>query len=70
MNVIADTTIDLIGTTGRAVLDTLMPARRSRLSPRAVKRPLSRYAFKSSQVVRRTHQATVSIDISAPLGSP
>jgi hypothetical protein len=69
-NVIADTTIDLIGTIGRAVLDTLMPARRSRLSPRAVKRPLSRYAFKSSQVDRRTYQATISIDVFAPPSSP
>lgn len=69
-NIIADTTIDLIGTIGRAALDNLMPARRSRLSPRAVKRPLSRYAFKSSQVDRRTYQATISIDISAPPRSP
>lgn len=39
--VIADTTIDLVGAIGRAVLDTLMPARRLRVSPRAIK-PLSR----------------------------
>jgi hypothetical protein len=42
-NVIAETTIDLIGAIGRRVLNTLMPARRLRVSPRAVKRPLSRY---------------------------
>ena len=46
-NVIAGTVIDLVGTIGRRVLDNLMPDRRLRLSPRAVKRPLSRYAYKS-----------------------
>ncbi|MEV7003917.1 IS4 family transposase [Streptomyces sp. NPDC093982] len=47
--VIADTVIDLAGAIGRAVLDHLMPARRLRVSPRAVKRPLSRYAHKASK---------------------
>jgi hypothetical protein len=61
--VIAGTTIDLVGTIGRAVLNHLMPARRLRLSPRAVKRPLSRYAYKSLRVDRRTYKATISIDI-------
>ncbi|MFD7924316.1 IS4 family transposase, partial [Streptomyces sp. NPDC059740] len=50
--IIADTTIDLVGTIGRTVLDHLMPARRLRVSPRAVKRPLSRYAYKSLKVDR------------------
>jgi hypothetical protein len=67
-NVIAGTTIDLVGTIGGAVLDQLMPARRLRLSPRAVKRPLSRYAYKSLRVDRRTYQATINIDIlTAPI---
>jgi hypothetical protein len=61
--VIADTVVDLIGAIGRAVLDRPMPARRLRLSPRAVKRPLSRYAYKSLRVDRRTYKATISIDI-------
>ncbi|NIY69315.1 transposase IS4 family protein [Streptomyces malaysiensis] len=61
--VLADTTIDLVGAIGRAVLDRLMPARRLRASPRAVKRPLSRYAYKSLRVDRRTYKATLSIDI-------
>ena len=68
--VIADTVIDLAGTIGRAVLDHLMPARRLRVSPRAVKRPLSRYAYKSLKVDRRTYQATLSIDILQPPISP
>jgi hypothetical protein len=61
--VIADTVIDLVGAIGRAVLDRTMPARRLRLNPRAVKRPLSRYAYKSLRVDRRTYKATISIDI-------
>ncbi|WP_432037916.1 hypothetical protein [Streptomyces cucumeris] len=60
---IADTTIVLVGPIGRAVLEHLMPARRLRLSPRAVKSPLSRYAYKSLRVDRRTYKATLSIDI-------
>lgn len=66
--VIADTVIDLVGAIGQAVLGTLMPARRIRLGPRAVKRPLSRYAYKSIKVDRHTYKATITIDIltSAP----
>ncbi|MET8517457.1 IS4 family transposase [Streptomyces sp. NPDC005077] len=61
--VIADTAIDLVGAIGHAVLGTLMPAQRIRLGPRAVKRPLSRYAYKSIKVDRHTYKATISIDI-------
>jgi hypothetical protein len=64
-NVIAETTIDLVGTIGRHLLDNLMPARRLRVSPRAVKRPLSRYAYKSLGVDRRSYLATLRIDILA-----
>lgn len=34
-----------------------------RLSPRAVKRPMSRYAHKSLRADRHTYKATISIDI-------
>jgi hypothetical protein len=61
--VLAGTTIDLAGAIGRAVLDHLLPPRRMRVSPRAVKRPLSRYAYKSLRIDRRTYKATISIDI-------
>jgi hypothetical protein len=61
--VIAGTVIDLVGTIGRAVLTHPMPPRRRRVSPRAVKRPLSRYAYKSLRIDRRTYKATISIDI-------
>ncbi|WP_286329500.1 IS4 family transposase [Streptomyces sp. MBT84] len=60
---IAGTTIDLVGTIGRAVLNQLMPAAACASAPRAVKRPLSRYAYKSLRVDRRTYKATISIDI-------
>jgi hypothetical protein len=67
--VIADTAIDLVGTIGRAVLGQLMPARRLRVSPRAVKRPLSRYAYKSLKIDRRTYKATLGINILTPAAS-
>lgn len=57
--------IDLIGTIGGHRLDNLMPARRLRVSPRAVKRPLSRYAYKSRGVDRRSYLATITIDLVA-----
>jgi hypothetical protein len=68
--VIAAETIDLAGTIGRHILASLLPDRRLRVSPRAVKRPLSRYAYKSLRVDRRTYQATISIDILTNPPSP
>jgi hypothetical protein len=61
--VTAGTVIDLAGAIGRAVLAQPMPSPRLRVSPRAVQRPLSRYAYKSLRVDRRTYKATISIDI-------
>ena len=69
-NIIAATVTGLAGTIGRRVLDNLMPDRRLRLSPRAVKRPLSRYARKSLKIDRRSYKATLSIDILTPPSSP
>jgi hypothetical protein len=69
-NVIATTVIDLAGTIGRRVLGNLMPSRRLRLSPRAVKRPMSRYAYKSLRIDRRSYKATIAIDILTPPISP
>lgn len=43
--VIAGSRIDLVGTIGRHVLAGLLPARRARICPRTVKRPLSKYAY-------------------------
>jgi len=63
--VIADTTIDLIGGIGRLVLANLMPDRRPRVSPRVVKRAISKYNAKGT-VNRRSYKATLNIDILAP----
>jgi hypothetical protein len=59
--------IDLAGTIGRHVLASLMPARRLRISPRVVKRAMSRYNAKG-KVDRTTYKATIDIAIlTAPL---
>lgn len=63
-------TNDLVGAIGRAILDQPMPARRLRISPRTVKRPLSRYAYKSLKADRRTYPATLKINILTPTTSP
>jgi hypothetical protein len=68
--VIAGETIDLAGTIGRHVLASLLPARRLRVSPRTVKRPLSRHAYKSLRMDRRTYKATISIDLLTNPPSP
>jgi hypothetical protein len=57
-NTITDTAIDLMGNIGRAILDNLAPARRLRLSPRAVKRPLSRYAYRSLRITKTSYRAS------------
>ena len=60
--IIADTTIDLVGAIGRLVLANLMPDRRTRTSPRAVKRATSKYA--ATGIVNRTsYKATIAINI-------
>ena len=61
--VIADTTIDLVGTIGRHVLAHLMPDRRLRACPRIVKRAISKYQARGSTVDRTSYKATVGIDI-------
>ena len=63
--VIADTTIDLVGTIGRLVLDNLMPARRLRTNARTVKRAISKYNARGPNIDRRTYQATININILA-----
>jgi hypothetical protein len=64
--IIADTVIDLVGQIGRHVLANLLPNRRVRLGPRAVKRAMSRYPAKGLNINRTTYQATISIDIHTP----
>ncbi|HVT69045.1 MAG TPA: transposase [Trebonia sp.] len=71
--VIAGTSIDLAGRIGRLVLASLMPGRRLRISPRVVKRAMSRYNAKG-KVDRTTYKATIDIAVligdSTPEGDP
>jgi hypothetical protein len=60
--VIADTTIDLIGTIGRAVLADPLPARRARTSPRVVKRANSKHRAQGP-TDRNNYKTTISIRI-------
>jgi Insertion element 4 transposase N-terminal/Transposase DDE domain len=62
--IIADTTIDLIGRIGRAVLANPLPARRDRSSPRIVKRAISKHRAKG-QVDRTNHRTATTIGILA-----
>jgi hypothetical protein len=65
--VLAGPATDLAGAIGRLVLASLMPGRRLRVSPRAVKRAMSRYNARG-KVDRATRKATIDIAIlSAPL---
>jgi hypothetical protein len=62
--VTAGTAIDLAGQIGRRVLASLMPGRRTRVSPRVVKRAMSRYNAKG-KIDRTTYKATIAISIIA-----
>jgi hypothetical protein len=64
-NVIPGTIIDLVGTIGRHVLAALLPARRLRACPRIVKRAISKYQARGSNIDRTSYKATVGIDIIA-----
>jgi hypothetical protein len=61
--VLAATTIDLVGKIGRAVLDNLLADRRLRVSPRVVKRAISKYNARGPNINRTSYKATLSIDI-------
>jgi phage baseplate assembly protein W len=63
--VIAGTSIDLAGRIGRLVLASLMPARRLRISPRVVKRAISKYNARG-KIDRATYKATIDIAILTP----
>jgi hypothetical protein len=61
--VIAATSIDLVGTIGHHVLAALLPTRRLRISPRIVKRAISKYQARGPRIDRTSYQATTSINI-------
>ena len=65
-SVIADSVIDLVGHIGQLVLANLLPPRRLRLGPRAVKRAMSKYRATGPDTNRTTYPATITIDILAP----
>jgi transposase IS4-like protein/DDE family transposase len=62
-NVIAGAVVDLIGVIGRRVLDNLLPDRRPRVSPRIVKRAISKYQARGPSINRRSYKATLGINI-------
>ena len=65
--VIPGTVTDLAGAIGRNVLARLMPSRRLRVSPRVVKRAISKYNARG-KVDRTTCKATIAVTIiAAPL---
>jgi len=59
---IADTTVDLIGRIRAAVLNQPLPTRRSRSSPRVVKRAISKHRAKGP-IDRTTYTTTISVEI-------
>ncbi|MGH3095401.1 MAG: IS4 family transposase [Streptosporangiales bacterium] len=62
-DVIAGTVIDLIGTIGTHVLAAPLPARRTRVCPRIVKRAISKYQARGPNIDRASYKATLNIDI-------
>ena len=64
--VLAATVIDLVGTIGRHVLDNLLPDRRLRVTPRIVKRAISKYNARGPNINRRSYKATLDINILIP----
>jgi len=61
--VLATTTVDLVGRIGRAVLANLLPDRRLRVSPRIVKRAISKYNARGPTITRTSYKATLSMHI-------
>ncbi|MBB5166263.1 IS4 family transposase [Mycobacterium sp. AZCC_0083] len=59
---IAETTVDLIGRIGTAVLAQPLPARRPRSCPRVVKRAISKHRAKGN-IDRTNHTTTITIEI-------
>ncbi|SEG44085.1 Transposase DDE domain-containing protein [Nonomuraea solani] len=66
--IIADTVVDLAGTIGRHVLASLLPPRRLRISPRIVKRAISKYQARGPRIDRTSYKATTGIEILSPTG--
>ncbi|WP_405606466.1 transposase [Streptomyces sp. NBC_00076] len=61
--IMTGTVIDLAGTIGRHVLASLLPQRRLHVSPRIVKRAISKYQARGPHIDSTSYKATTSIDI-------
>jgi Insertion element 4 transposase N-terminal/Transposase DDE domain len=69
--IISHTRVDLVGQIGTAILDDLLPARRSRTRPRVKKRAISsKYRAIGRNIDHRTHRTTVQIRINALPSTP
>jgi hypothetical protein len=64
------TTTDLVGQIGRRILANLLPARRARISPRTVKRPLSKYAYNKPHQPPTSMKITINITLTNAATSP
>lgn len=64
--VIADTVVDLVGAIGRAVQNSLLTRRRTRVCPRVVKRAISKHRAKG-KIDRTNYPATITITITTEL---
>jgi hypothetical protein len=64
--IITGTIIDLVGVIGAHVLANLLPARRTRVKTRMIKRSNSKYQARGPNIDRRSYKATTSIDIINP----
>ena len=60
---IAATVIDLVGTIGTSLLAALLPPRRLRVSPRIVKRAISKYQARGPVIDRTCYNARLDIEI-------
>ena len=60
---IAATAIDLVGTIGAGVMAELLPPRRLRVSPRIVKRAISKYQARGPVIDRTCYNARLDIEI-------
>jgi len=65
-DVIGDIAIDLVGRIGTALLNDVMPARRTRTRQRVIKRAISKYRAKGPDIDRRTYPATLHTKILTP----
>lgn len=68
--IIADTTTNLAGHIGQRILANLLPTRRARISPRTVKRPLSKYAYNKPKQPPTSMKITINTTLTNAATSP